>query len=679
MSVDRYQQAADEYVSLAILQGEREMVDEVPMRPPRKMSSSRVIGSYRNGSDSRSSGSGQSPSSGEEDIPFEEYLKKQGLTESTIKLLRAEEIDDVKTLKALTEDDINGLGLKLGQKATLRNLTESATTKRGDAAPICQRTVDTPEPDEIELQCYCLEENGKGKIVAEITTKHTDAVNPIKTRILLLVDISGSMGIKTGKRRKYSKLFRIKGFAKNMITSLDDGDFAGLVTFGEHANVLVPMTEITPGTREQMKAKLDTLDKSYLSTKTNLGEGLFKALDVFREASAGGDLLSYKNAIIVLSDGEINAGTQEPSQLVHEVRERIRQHAHGLEESLNQWVSISTVVLGKTASESMFCLSKFCSSDAFYTIDFDVDKPNTEVDLFLPVLMRKAAVAWNVSVNVEAINGALLDNDECSQDNKVRTLKQSSRGLRTTKSYFYYDIPAASTRHIGIGINLDDAYEDEVLEIKVEYSGFSGQRKKIISVITKDEILQQSELKRGKAIAENYKNDARMLSEDVLNKAAKHVKDGDADQSAVDIEQGKSSLQQLLNKYGEMASREETAKTEIFDYAKSLMANMESLLQSVKITKDDEDEAVEQAEKSWLKIKAVSSAITREAPALAETVADGSILCPLPNVRTVSSAPMRGQMERVYKEQGVRESLFFDFEGAIQELKASMKSDILQE
>jgi hypothetical protein len=59
--------------------------------------------------------------------------------------------------------------------------------------------------------------------------------------------------------------------------------------------------------------------------------------------------------------------------------------------------------------------------------------------------------------------------------------------------------------------------------------------------------------------------------EDVLNKAAKHVIDGDADQSVADIEEGKSSLQKLLNKYGEMASTEEKAKTDIIDYAKSLM------------------------------------------------------------------------------------------------------------
>lgn len=57
------------------------------------------------------------------------------------------------------------------------------------------------------------------------------------------------MGIKTGRKRRYSKLYRIKGFAKYMVSSLDDGDFAGLVTFGEHAEVVLPMTEITSESR----------------------------------------------------------------------------------------------------------------------------------------------------------------------------------------------------------------------------------------------------------------------------------------------------------------------------------------------------------------------------------------------------------------------------------------------
>jgi hypothetical protein len=67
--------------------------------------------------------------------------------------------------------------------------------------------------------------------------------------VALYKQVKGSMGIKTGRRRRYSKLYRIKGFAKNMVSSLDNGDFAGLVTFGERANVLLPMTEITTNSR----------------------------------------------------------------------------------------------------------------------------------------------------------------------------------------------------------------------------------------------------------------------------------------------------------------------------------------------------------------------------------------------------------------------------------------------
>ncbi|XP_052062619.1 uncharacterized protein LOC127702455 [Mytilus californianus] len=686
-ATNQYKDAADEYISLRQIPVNQDKDDCVPMRPPRRSFSdgrgsigsphSRGSSNSQRSSSKHSSSSSNSSNGGAvEDLSFEELLKIKGVKEATIKLLEEEEISDMVTLQALSEDDINGLGLKTGQKAIIRNLTTKAKSRSSEARELPPPIREINGSGEVDLQCYCLEKDGKGKIVAEITTKHTNEVNPIKTRILILVDVSGSMGIKTGRRRRYSKLYRIKGFAKNMVTSLDDGDFAGLVTFGENADVLLPMTEITHESRDRLKSKLDTLDKSFLSTKTNLSAGLSKALEVFRDASSGKrDLLHYRNAIIVFSDGEVNAGTQEPSKLVHEVREKIRQLSFGLDESLNQWASISTVVLGKSASEIMFCLSKFCSSDAFYTIDMDVDNSNTETDLFLPVLMRKAAVAWNVSVYIESVNGAVLINEDCSQDNKVRTHGQSSRGPKTAKAYFYYDIPAASTRHIGIGLDLEEAFEEEVLRVKVEYSGFSGERKTITKTITKSDILTEGRVQGGKAITEHYKNDARMLSEEVLGKAAKAALDGNSGGSANAMREGQSELQKLMNTYGDMADKQETAQTEIFDYAKSLMSNFESLLQKVNTPIDDDTDEQTEAESSWLKIKAVSSAISREAPGLAETVTDSNILCPLPDVSKVSSTPMRAEMEKVYKEKGVRESLFFDFDGAIDELKKSIKKD----
>lgn len=378
----------------------------------------------------------------------------------------------------------------------------------------------------------------------------------------------------------------------------------------------------------------------------------------------GDDLFNYRNTIIVFSDGEVNAGTQSPNELVHEVREKIRKLSKGLDESLNQWVSISTVVLGKTASEVMYCLSKFCSSDAFYTIDMDVDKNNAEIDLFLPVLMRKSALVWNVSVYVESLNGATIINESCSQENKVRSGK-SVKGPRTAKAYFYYDIPAASSRHIGIGVNLNEASDGEVLRITMDYSSFYGVRKSIVKSVTKTEILQRSDSRRGKAITEHYKNDARMLSEEVLGKAARAALEGNSEKSADNIQKGKSDLQKLMDKYGEMAEKEETTKTEIVDYAHSLMQNMESLLQKVKPKPNDTNEHSELSQASWLKIKAVSSAITRETPGMAETVSNGNVLCPLPEIRP--SEPM----ENAYKK--VRESWFFDFDEAITGLQSSIK------
>ena len=73
-------------------------------------------------------------------------------------------------------------------------------------------------------------------------------VEPLPVRIMLLVDISGSMGIKTGRTRQ-SKLNYFKKFARNMIMCLDAGDMAGLVTFGDAADALVPFTRITESSR----------------------------------------------------------------------------------------------------------------------------------------------------------------------------------------------------------------------------------------------------------------------------------------------------------------------------------------------------------------------------------------------------------------------------------------------
>ncbi|XP_019929431.3 uncharacterized protein [Magallana gigas] len=539
---------------------------------------------------------------------------------------------------------------------------------------------------DVDLTYNLLQTEDKGKVVMKLSTKQDIDVHCVKARILILVDISGSMGIKYDRRRKHSKLSRMKKFAIELVDSLDDGDFASVVTFGEKTNVLVPLQEINSKTRSELKTKLETLDKTYLSTKTNLSAGISRAIDIFSENATGPeDLLTYRNSIIVFSDGEINEGTKEPNKLIHEVREKIRRNAFDLDDSQNQWVSISTIATGNDVSEAMYLLSKCCSSDAFYHLDVQKSEEN-DPDLFLPVMLRKTAVAWNVSVVVEAVNGAVILNNETSQDNKVR-LRGSRRGKeKMEKAFFYYDIPAASTKHIGVALDLSNVDSDAntvVLKVKVEYTKAVGMRMKYFVEIARGEFSDQTG-RKSEAIKANLMHDARLISQNVLHIAAEHVKTGNIEASANQIKQGQSELQALMDKYGAMAAAEpeseaprgrhciaaadtlmrsvrdmlqdvtverETEKKET--YADSIMNTMQSLLTELEGSKSTQD-LHEPDGKNWARIKAVSSAISREAPTISSDV-NTDVYAPLPNIRRISGN-LQHQMVNLQKKREARKS-----------------------
>ena len=62
-------------------------------------------------------------------MPFDEYLKYHGVKDSSIDVLKNEDISDISTLKALNETDLNALGLKLGQRAIIRKLSKKSKGK----------------------------------------------------------------------------------------------------------------------------------------------------------------------------------------------------------------------------------------------------------------------------------------------------------------------------------------------------------------------------------------------------------------------------------------------------------------------------------------------------------------------------------------------------------------------
>ena len=70
-------------------------------------------------------------------------------------------------------------------------------------------------------------------------------------------------------------------------------------------------------------------------------------------------------------------------------------------------------------------LSKTCSSDAYYYINKDT--ADLEAEIFVPVLLRKTAVAWNISYVIEAVRDVKFVDEKCSRDNQIR-LRRSVRG-----------------------------------------------------------------------------------------------------------------------------------------------------------------------------------------------------------------------------------------------------------
>ncbi|XP_069115584.1 uncharacterized protein [Argopecten irradians] len=553
-----------------------------------------------------------------------------------------------------------------------RSEPQQRSRDRVTTKPVKKIKEDNSGEHEVELNVSCLETERKGKIILELTTVHEDVVKPLPARILLLVDTSGSMGIKVGRRR-LSKLTRLKKFVISMVKTLDEGDQAALVTFGEESSVLLPMSEINDGTQDTLTTKLDELDKSFLSKKTDLSAGLMTSLDVFgRVCKSQEDLLGYRNSIIVFSDGEINLGTQEPSRLVHEVREKIRAMSFGLDNTQNQWVSISTVVTGSSPSEIMYSLSKFCSSDAFYHLDIEKSS-KTDVDLFLPVMMRKTAIAWNVSLHVKSLNGATIINADCTQENKVRLRgHKTAEGEKTEKAYFFYDIPAASEKHVGIVIDLYDVEQRpdvKVLSASINFTGISGKRRSVTREVTLADLMPTDESKKKEALEDIYMHEARIVSQIAVNKAAEEIKTGRAEKSRTRLIEGQSDLQRLMESYGQKA-QEEDVKIDITPHAESVIKNLQSLLDAIEESTGNDEDA---NGKNWNRMKAVSSAITREAPTISETVDNTDILCPLPRIKQINSDNIREQMVHVYRKQGVRNSSFVSMDHTIVELGHSLR------
>ncbi|KAK3583050.1 hypothetical protein CHS0354_003993 [Potamilus streckersoni] len=501
---------------------------------------------------------------------------------------------------------------------------------------------------EIDVKYHIVREDNKVRLITELNTEHVTSAPKVPIRFVLLVDKSGSMLHSLGQSRRYTKITQVKQFAMKLMQSLDSGDEAGIVTFGADADIFYPLTEITDDSRKKMLSKIETLDGGRMCRETNLSAGLRMALKVFKDAiKTPGELLNRKNSILIFSDGEVNAGTTDPDALVHEVRQNIRQMAPSLDDSTNQWVTISVVTTGSAVSEAAYLLSKTCSSEAYYYMDKAVNDPTAE--LFLPVLLRKSAVAWNVSLLIQTFNGVHFVDEECSSDCKIRLRrsKRSKTPIKMEKAYFLYDFPAGKRRQIGVTVDISNMIfandckidDKKVFQIRLEYTGRGEERRRVEKCIDQLHIEKSNEQV---ALGAAMKHEVQLVTNQILRRTADYVKDGDQRASAVLLD-GKTDIQKICNRFGEIA-RSNTVKHNVYGYAASVVQTMDELMKTL-------EGHLENKGTTWNKIKAVSSAITREAPTVSDTVKQSHILCPLPVISEAASTGFLDPMQKLKDKQ----------------------------
>ena len=127
-------------------------------------------------------------------------------------------------------------------------------------------------------------------------------------RVVLVIDRSGSMA--------GEKLQRAQESAKGIVDRLDAGDRVGIVQYDDTVQVLAHPTRLDEGGRARLRTIIDRISSG---GSTNLHGGLVTGLAELSQDAGG------INRLILLSDGQANAGVVDPAAIAATARQAAEQ------------------------------------------------------------------------------------------------------------------------------------------------------------------------------------------------------------------------------------------------------------------------------------------------------------------------------------------------------------------
>jgi Mg-chelatase subunit ChlD len=140
--------------------------------------------------------------------------------------------------------------------------------------------------------------------------------------VVLLMDSSGSM------KRTDPNDYR-KSAAKLFVSLLGQEDRISIISFGDSANVLIPLTQNTNRNRERLFGAINRVTSREFST--NITEAVKRGFEALKESER------KKRIIVLLSDGKLALGDEEKDRAAHEELSRL------LPELVNSGIKIYSV------------------------------------------------------------------------------------------------------------------------------------------------------------------------------------------------------------------------------------------------------------------------------------------------------------------------------------------------
>jgi Ca-activated chloride channel homolog len=122
--------------------------------------------------------------------------------------------------------------------------------------------------------------------------------------LTFVVDTSGSMD-------RSNRLGLVKTSLQRLVQELDSKDSVAIVTYADHAQVLLPPTSVT-----DTQTILDAIIGLRTTGSTNLEAGLQRGYELARESFQPGGI----NRVVLASDGVANVGLTDPQALVSLIR-----------------------------------------------------------------------------------------------------------------------------------------------------------------------------------------------------------------------------------------------------------------------------------------------------------------------------------------------------------------------